>query len=167
MAFIQIYVMLITKLPQQPVCHEFIKIIPAEVIISMACEHLCDLFFHSHYGYVKCASAKIVYHDCASFVRTIAVSKARRSRFIEYADYIKTCKLSGFTRGIALGIRKIGRDCNHGLFYGHAESPVCPFSQFAKDQGGYLLWSESLVVDSHDFVAAHLPFYAPHGTFGI
>src|SRR5207302_5383415 len=88
-------------------------------------------------------------------------------RFIEDAHDLQTCQLSGLTRSVALGVRKIGRHGNDRLCDRLIHIALSPFHQLAKNQGGDLLGCELLVSELHGLGRTHLSLDTPDGQMRI
>ena len=86
----------------------------------------------------------------------LAVSKARRRRFVDDAQNLKPRDRSCVLRGLTLCIREVCRHCDYCLSYGLAEIVLCVSLELLQNHCADFLRSVLLAVDVHAVIRAHL-----------
>ena len=135
MAAAEVNTILVLELPLQALQQKVVKIIAAELIIAVAGEHFGDVAFHDDDGDVEGAAAEVVDHGRVARGIPEAISQAGGGGLIKNAHHLQAGQHSGLARGVALGVREIGRHGDDGLFYALVQVASRPFHQLAKDEG--------------------------------
>src|SRR5271165_520253 len=167
MAVLEVNPILALEFPFQAPEQKIVKIVPSELVVSVAGEDFGDVALDTYDGYVKRPAAKVV--SLGGVMPGIAetVRETGGRRFIEDAHDFQTCQFASLTRSVALGVRKIGRYGNDRFCDRLFEIALSPLHQLTKNQGGDLLGRELLVSELHRLGRTHLSLDTPDGQIWI
>src|SRR5437016_8482048 len=152
--------MLALEFPFEAREQKIVKIVASELVVSVAGEDFSDVAFDAYDRDVKRSAAKVV--NQGGVMRGIpeTVRQTGGRRLIEDAHHLQPGELSGFPRGVALGVRKVGRNGNDRLSDRLMQFVLRPFHHSAKNQRGDLLGSDLFVSDLHRLGRTLLPLVA-------
>ena len=167
MAVLEVNSILALEFPFEAREQKIVKIVASELVVSVAGEDFSDVAFDAYDRDVKRSAAKVV--NQGGVMRGIpeTVRQTGGRRLIEDAHHLQPGELSGFPRGVALGVRKVGRNGNDRLSDRLMQFVLRPFHHSAKNQRGDLLGRELLVSDLHRLGRTHLSLDAPDGQMRI
>src|SRR3989440_4899175 len=159
--------MLALEFPFQAREQKIVKIVASELVVSVAGQDFGDVAFDAYDGDVKRSAAKVVNHG--GMMRGIAetVRQTGGRRLIKDAHDFQAGQLSGLPRGVALGVRKVGRYGNDHLSDRLIQIVLGPFHQLVKNQRGDLLGRELLVSELHCLGRTHLSLDTADGQMRI
>ena len=103
------------KLIGKIIQNAFIKIIAAQMRITIGCFHFIDAFTKFQNGNIKCSATEIIDGDCMGIFLVQSIGKCCCGRLINNTHHFKSGNFPGLFCCLALGIIKICRNRNNGL----------------------------------------------------
>ena len=153
----EIHAVLLFELRRQALGQQIVEVVAAEVVVAVAGQHFGDVAFHGHHRDIEGAAAEVVNERRVPRSVAVAVGQAGRGGLVEDAHHFQSGQRAGLARGVALGIRKIGGNGDHGLLrdarpgrggptpparagsarrFPAAENPCCPRALFPRCPSG-------------------------------
>ena len=93
-----------------------IKVVSAEMRITVCAEYLDDVISDIEYRNVECSAAEVKDSDFFFFFLFESVGKCRRRRLVYNSLDLQAGDLAGIFRGLSLGIIKVGWNGDNSLF---------------------------------------------------
>ena len=121
--------MLLMKLPLQMLGEKIVEIITAESIIAVAGKDLRHIALDGDNRNIKGTAAQVVDHHGAGRAVAKTIGQAGGRWLIQNADHLQPGDHSRLARRIALGIREVRRNSDHGAFYRLAQFTARPFGR--------------------------------------
>ena len=105
--------MLLLQVVHQHLGNELVEIIPAKLVVAMACQHLYHLLFNTHNRDIKGATTQIVDQNGKRLTVFPLISDGSGSGFVDDTLNTEPRDLSRFTGGLTLCIGEEGGYSDH------------------------------------------------------
>jgi hypothetical protein len=126
-----------------------VKVVTAEVAITVGCEYLKDTITNIKDGDIEGTTTKVEDRNAGVLLFLEPIGQCGCGGLVDDAFDTKASDFAYFLSGLALGIVEVGRDYNHGFFDGFSEIVLGRLFEFAKDHGRDFRWCVVLVSNIH------------------
>ena len=116
-----------------------VEVVPAEMVVAVAGDHLHHAFLDPHDGDVEGAAAEVVDEDALALVLPRLVDQRRSGGLVDDACHLQSGDLASLACGLTLGVGEVGRNRDHRPADRPAEPALGHLLQPRQDDGRDLL----------------------------
>ena len=132
-----------------------VKIIPAQVVVAVAGDHLHNPVFDLDHGDIEGAATQVVHQDSFAAMVPGLVGERRRRGFVDHPNHLQPGDLSRLPGGLPLRVVEIGGHCDHRLLHRSSQVGLGDAFQLFQDDPGDLLGGILLTGQGDLFRLAH------------
>ena len=160
--------MLLGECVCQVVHYGVIKVVAAQVGVSVGSQYLEYSVAQLKNGYIECTAAQVVYENLVGSLFLIkSVCKGRCSRLVDDSLYVETRNLSGVLCRLLLRVGEVCRNCDYRFRYLLAQIAFRIGLKLGQNHCGNVLRSVFLTVDFNGVILSHMSLYRRDGSLRI
>ena len=157
----------VLELRHQPVDDALVPVVTTEVRVAGGRLHLEDALAEVEDRHVERAATEVEHEDRLVVVLVEAVRERRSGGLVDDAQHLEAGDLTGFLRGLTLGVTEVGGHRDHGLGDAVAEVRLGVALQLLQDASRDLLAVVGLAVDVDRPVRAHVALHRADRAIGV